>query len=145
MVKVKITGRGGHLWYKDFVGEVVEVSENEILVGSHIAYMVCTDKCSDAMKALFARHDGIGTIFPGIWWIYKEDCEVVKEEKPLRVGDVVCFIGSKYEYYQPTITVVKIYMDCRSGYSVFDGVYFNKVTGGYTTVVGVSVNAVERR
>ena len=22
MVKVKITGRGGHLWYKDFVGEV---------------------------------------------------------------------------------------------------------------------------
>lgn len=144
-MKVKITGRGGHLWYKDFVGEVVEVSENEIRAGSHIAYMVCTDKCSDDMKALFVRYDELGKTFPGIWWIYKEDCEVVKEEKPLRAGDVVCFVGGKYEYDQPTITVVKIYMDCRSGYSVFDGVYFNKVTGGYTTIVGASVNAVERR
>jgi hypothetical protein len=145
VVKVKITGCGGHRWYKDFVGEVVEVLENETQVGTHIAYAVCMDKCSDDMKALFAILDGRGQIFPGLWWICKEDCEVVKEEKPLRVGDVVCFIGSKYEYDHPTITVVKIYMDCRSGYSVFDGVYFNKATGGYTTVVGVSVNAVERR
>lgn len=144
-MKVKITGRGGHLWYKDFVGEVVEVSESEIQVGTHIAYAVCTDKCSDDMKALFAVLDGRGHIFPGIWWIYKEDCEVVKEEKPLRVGDVVCFIGSKYEYNQPTITVTAVTRSYLTDTTIIEGVYFNKVDGVYLNISGIPIDSVVRK
>lgn len=144
-MKVKITGSCGHLWYKDFVGEVVEVSENEVLAGSHIAYMVCTDKCSDDMKALFARHDGVGKVFPGIWWIYKEDCEVVKEEKPLSVGDVVCFIGSKYEYNQPTITVTAVTRSYLTDTTIIEGVYFNKVDGVYLNISGIPIDSVVRK
>lgn len=144
-MKVKITGRGGHLWYKDFVGEIVEVSENEVLAGSYIAYMVCTDKCSDAMKALFARHDELGKTFPGIWWIYKEDCEVVEEEKSLQVGDAVYLIGDRYVNDAPPITVTSVYTSYVTDTTTIDGVYFNKNTGVYMNIAGVPIDSVVRR
>ena len=144
-MKVKITGRGGHLWYKDFVGEIVEVSENEILAGSYIAYMVCTDKCSDGMKALFARHDELGKTFPGIWWIYKEDCEVVEEEKSLQVGDAVYLIGDRYVNDAPPITVTSVYTSYVTDTTTIDGVYFNKNTGVYMPIAGVPIDSVVRR
>jgi hypothetical protein len=145
VVKVKITGCGGHRWYKDFVGEVVEVLENETQVGTHIAYAVCVDKCSDDMKALFAILDGRGHIFPGLWWICKEDCEVVKEEKPLRVGDVVCFIGDRYVNDAPPITVTSVCTSYVTDTITIDGVYFNKNTGVYMNIAGVPIDSVVRR
>lgn len=146
-MKVKILTSNNVIWYKGFIGRVIEVNPHiDVSPSGSVIHMVLVDKCDDDIQDVLKMYDAKeNSFFQGMWWIYKEDCEVVKEEKPLRVGDVVCFVGSKYEYDQPTITVVKIYMDCRSGYSVFDGVYFNKVTGGYTTIVGASVNAVERR
>lgn len=144
-MKVKITGSCGHRWYRDCVGEVVEVSESEIQVGTHIAYVVCMDKCSDDMKALFAILDGRGQIFPGLWWICKEDCEVVKEEKSLRVGDVVCFIGSKYEYDQPTITVTAVTRSYLTDTTIIEGVYFNKVDGVYLNISGIPIDSVVRK
>lgn len=144
-MKVKITGSCGHRWYRDCVGEVVEVSESEIQVGTHIAYAVCTDKCSDDMKALFAILDGRGHIFPGLWWICKEDCEVVKEEKSLEVGDIVYFTGDRYVNDAPPITVTSVNKSYITNTTTIDGVYFNKNTGVYMNIAGVPIDSVVRR
>ena len=144
-MKVKITGSCGHRWYKYCVGEVVEVSESEIQVGTNIAYVVCVDKCSDGMKALFEILDGRGHIFPGLWWICKEDCEVVNEEKPLRVGDVVYFTGDRYVTDAPPITVTAVTRSYLTDTTTIEGVYFNKVDGVYLNISGVPADSVVRR
>lgn len=144
-MKVKITGSYEYQWYKDCIGEVVEVLENEIHVGTHIAYEVCVDKCSDDMKALFATLDGRGHIFPGLWWICKEDCEVVNEEKPLRVGDIVYFIGDRYVTDAPPITVTAVTRSYITDTTIIGGVYFNKVDGVYLNIAGVPADSVVRR
>lgn len=144
-MKVKITGSCGHRWYRDYIGEVVEVLENEIQVGTHIAYAVYVDKCSADMKALFAMLDGRGQIFPGLWWICKEDCEVVEEEKPLMVGDIVYFTGDRYVTGAPPITVTAVTRSYLTDTTTIEGVYFNKVDGVYLNISGVPADSVVRR
>ena len=144
-MKVKITNGSGYLWYKDFVGRIIEVAVDAggvTATGSAI-YYIDIGKCDEDIQTALNKWNAIAEV-SGVGRIYEEDCEVIKEDEPLKVGDVVKFTASRYEYYAPDITVTKLYRESSGEYNVLDGIYYNKVTGQYASIIGVFVDAVEK-
>lgn len=151
-MKVKILTSNNAIWYRGFIGRTIEVSPHtSVSPSGSIVYTVLVDKCDEDVQDVLKMYDAKGnSFFKGMWWVYADDCEVIKEEaivekKDIKVGDVVCFIGDRYVKDAPIITVTAVNKSYLTDTTTIDGVYFNKVSGYYVSISGISVDTVVRK